>query len=378
MDAFFASVEQRDDPALRGRPVLVGGDGGRGVVCAASYESRPFGCRSAMPMAMARRLCPQAVIVRPSFEKYRVASERVFLIFDRFTPLVEPLSIDEAFLDVTGSERLHGDGVTIAAAIRRLIRDEVGLTASVGVAPNKFLAKLASDLRKPDGLAIVDSRWIAEQLPKMPVRAMWGVGPALEAKLVRQGITTFADLASASIERLERLAGSDAERLRRLAFGQDEREIVTDRSAKSIGQERTFGVDLSDPASVRETLLGEVESIARRLRRAGLAAARVTVKIRFGDFQTITRSTTLEAATDRTDLLWNAASTLFDTWSRREFAPVRLIGAALSSLGSVSDSAGLFTVADDERRRRIDRVADRVVERFGADAIRRAGGRKAR
>jgi DNA polymerase-4 len=374
LDAFFASVEQRDDPSLRGRPVLVGGSGPRGVVSAASYEARRFGCRSAMPTASARRLCPEAVVVKPRFEAYSAASEAVFDLMERTTPLIEPLSIDEAFLDVTGSRRLLGDGPTIAQHLRDRINRATGLTASVGVASNKFLAKLASDFSKPDGLAVVDDAWLREVLPGLSIGRLWGVGPVLEKALRRRGLHTFRDVAEAEPAVLGPLVGGDAARLQRLARGVDERPVVVDRAAKSIGQERTFAEDLVEVEEVKAILLREVEAIARRLRRAGLRARTLSLKIRFGDYRTISRSTTWDSPADRTDLLWQRAEQLFDQWAAASFQPVRLIGASVSQLASGPLQPGLFTHEDEARRQALDAVADRIAERFGRAAASRGGG----
>src|SRR4051812_1643893 len=246
MDAFFASVEVRDNPELRGKPVLVGHDGPRGVVAAASYEARVFGCHSAQPMAVAKRLCPQAVVVSGRQGRYREASEQVFAIFERFTPGIQPLSIDEAFLDVTGSLRALGPAEGIAAEIKRAVRAETQLTASVGVAPNKFLAKLASDLEKPDGLTVVRPEDVDRVLTPLPIGKIWGIGPKTAKRLNDLNVKTIGDLRRMSIEWLTERFGSDAEHYRDLALGRDERPVTPDRQAKSIGQEETFGVDVAD------------------------------------------------------------------------------------------------------------------------------------
>ncbi|MHC4949176.1 MAG: DNA polymerase IV, partial [Planctomycetota bacterium] len=243
MDAFFAAVEQLDRPELRGRPLLVGGDGPRGVVAAASYEARRFGCHSAQPTAVARRLCPGAVVVRPRGRRYREVSDAVFEILRRFTPVVEPLSIDEAFLDVTGSRRLHGPPARIAAAIRAAIRAEQGLTASVGVAPNKFLAKVASDLDKPDGLVVVPADDVEGFLRDLPVERLWGVGPATATRLRSLGVATFGDVRALPVQTLEARLGSWGRRLHALARGEDERPVEVTRGARSISHERTFPRD---------------------------------------------------------------------------------------------------------------------------------------
>jgi DNA polymerase-4 len=375
MDAFYASVEQLDNPELRGLPVVVGHDGPRGVVAAASYESRRFGCRSAMPIGRAKRLCPSLVIVSPRMHRYVEVSERVFTIFESITPLVEPLSIDEAFLDVGGSIRMFGQPPEIAARIRRRIVEQTGLTASVGVAPNKFLAKLCSEWDKPDGLTVLGEDEVLERLAPLPIKRMWGVGPATEKRLVARGIETFGDLHGMTLEEARAKLGDHAEHFWRLARGDDTRSVVPDGEARSLGAEQTFGHDLEPAEAVRQVLLAQVDRVALRLRRHGLAARTVTVKIRFGDFQTISRSVTLPNASDRTDLLRERASELFMRWARSEFQPVRLIGASLSQLGPLgAGQQSLFRDATDEHGRSIDRATDAVREKYGTGAIRRGAG----
>jgi len=375
MDAFYASVEQRDRPELRGRPVLVGGSGPRGVVCAASYEARAFGCHSAQPMSQARRLCPQAIVVGVRGAVYHDVSRQVFEILETFTPLVEPLSVDEAFLDVTGSHRLHGDALAIAKRIRERVRAETKLTCSVGVAPNKFLAKLASGMNKPDALTIIEADRVRETLTPLPIGMMWGVGPATESKLKSLGINTFGDALAYPLSTLEARIGSYAHRLQQLARGEDDREVTPDGQAKSISHEQTFMIDLVDPQMVREVLLEQTEAVAVRLRRNALGARSVTVKIRFSDFETITRSATLDDPTDRTDLLWRAASSLFDMWAALAYQPVRLIGMAAGNLGPNESQMNLFTQREDARRQLVDRTADAIKQRFGKAAIHRGSPR---
>lgn len=373
MDAFFASVEQRDNPELRGKPVLVGGTSQRGVVAAASYEARVFGCRSAMPSAVARRLCPQAIFVKGRHERYREVSDQVFEIFEGFTPLVEPLSIDEAFLDVTGSRRLLGSEVEIAAAIRARIREVTGLTASVGVAANKFLAKLASDMHKPDGLTVIEPGRVHEILDPLPIGRMWGVGPAAEKRLHRLGVRTFAQLRALEPSTLAGALGSWGERAGRLARGEDDRPVIPDHEAKSVGHETTFFENLADPEDVRAVLLQLTEDTARRLRRKGRRARTVTCKIRYGDFETITRSRTLDAATSTTSELWAAARSIFDAWAARSFQPVRLIGVSTSGLAEAAETQlPLFADPAGEKQRALDAASDAVSEKFGKGAIRRA------
>ena len=373
MDGFYAAVEQRDNPELRGKPVLVGGRGPRGVVTTASYEARPFGCHSAQPMAVALRLCPHAIVVPTRMGRYREASEAVFDIIHDFTPLVQPLSIDEAFLDVTGSTRLLGSPVEIARELKRRIRATTRLTASVGVAPNKFLAKLASDLDKPDGLTVIDAGNVDRVLPPLPVSKLWGVGPKTARRMEGMAVHTFGDVRKLSPERLSRLCGIDGEHYWRLAHGLDDRPVTPDSQAKSVGQEETFGHNLEDPQAVRDVMLAQAEQVGSRLRRYHLRARGVTVKIRFGDFQTITRAAALPAPTDLTGDIWTHAVALFDRWAASEFQPVRLIGVTATRLTSDGEQLDLFAAAENERKRRLDGTLDRINARFGRRSIHRGG-----
>lgn len=374
MDAFFASVEQRDRPELRGRPVLVAWDRPRSIVTTASYEARPFGCRSAQPVAVAKRLCPHAVIVPPRFEAYAEASDAVMSMLKELSPLVEPLSIDEAFVDLTGTERLLGAAPDVAERVRRRIRDELRLTASCGVAPNKFLAKLASDLRKPDGLTVVRPGDESAVLDPLPVERLWGVGPKSGEELRRLGIPTIGALRAFGDDRLAALLGPSARHWAALARGEDDRPVVAGAEAKSIGREQTFEEDLGDAAEVRAVLLAQAEDVGRRLRRQRLAARGVSLKIRYGAFETITRQTTLEEATDATADLWAAASRVWDLWASASFRPVRLVGVTATRLER-GGGGTLFGAADRERRRALDSALDAIDARFGAGAVRRAGGR---
>lgn len=371
MDAFFAAVEQRDHPELRGRPVLVGSDRPRGVVAAASYEARKFGCHSAQPMVIARRLCPQAVIVSAGFARYRAVSNEIFEILHGFTPVVEPLSIDEAFLDVTDSRRLLGSGEQIAIAIRQRIFNQTKLTASVGVAENKFLAKLASDLNKPDGLTVITPENLEEVLSPLPVGRIWGIGPKAAKKLEGMNLKTIGDLRRMTAGWFTDHFGSDGEHYRRLVFGLDDRPVQGDAQAKQISQEVTFEVDLADAEEVRGVLLEQVEQVARRLRRHGLLAGGVTLKIRYGDFQTITRSMTAVEPTDVTAELWRMGLDVFNRWADRGFQPVRLIGFAARSLTSERPQAMLFEDPAGMRQKRVDQVVDAITHRLGPGAIRR-------
>ncbi len=371
MDAFFASVEQLDHPEYRGKPLLVGGMGNRGVVSAASYEARKFGCRSAQPMAVAKRMCPQAIVVRGNYARYKQISRQIMEIFNRYTPLVEPLSIDEAFLDVTLSLPLFGPAETIAKSIRADIVRETGVTASIGVAPNKFLAKLASDMNKPDGLTVLDESNIAAVLPPLPIEKMWGVGPKTAERLRGMGVKTFGDISRMPIEMLKIRVGEDAERWQRLSRGEDHREVHTERDAKSIGQEQTFGENLTDPEAVRSVLLEECEDVATKLRRQNITARSVTVKIRYGNFQTITRRCTLERGTNVTIDFWHAARQLFDAWAVGSFQPVRLIGVQAGHLSDGPEQFDLFPDQSEAKQKKVDKAIDAINKKFGKSVVNR-------
>jgi len=378
MDAFYAAVEQLDRPELRGKPVLVGSDRRRGVVATASYEARVYGCRSAQPMAVARRLCPHAIVVPPRGARYLELSRRVFALFRELTPLVQGISIDEAFLDLTGTEELHGPAVDAARALRRRILEETGLTASVGVAPNKFLAKLASDRDKPDGLVVVTEEDLHTWLPGLSASSLPGVGPAAAARLRSAGIETVGDLRDGDLAGLRRRLGRDADRLHRLAHGLDDRAVVPEHTPKSLGHEQTFEYDLERPEDVRGVLFGQAERVARRVRSSGLLAAGVAVKIRFGNYETITRSARVDPPSATTRDLAGAARRAFDRFARAGFRPVRLIGVSASPLVRPERQLGLFVDPRAEREEGLDRALDRIVERFGAGAIGRAAGARRR
>ena len=334
MDAFYASVEQRDDPSLRGRPVAVGGrPDQRGVVAAASYEARTFGVRSAIPMARAVRLCPELVIVPPDFKKYAAVSAQVFALFRGVTPLVEPLSLDEAYLDVTENAWGEPLGVDVARRLKARIQDETRLTASAGVAPNKFLAKIASGWRKPDGLTVIAPERIERFLQTLPVDALWGVGPKTAARFRQAGIARLVDVREASDELLKNVVGSWAESLRQLAFGVDERAVNPNQERKSIGCEETYAKDLAEIEPIR----AEVERMARRtaeiLGRKKLRARTVVLKLRYANFRTITRSQTREPATDSGDEIAGRAVGLLEKTDAGR-APVRLLGVSVHGLDS--------------------------------------------
>ncbi len=339
MDAFYASVEQRDDPALRGRPVAVGGSPqGRGVVAAASYEARAFGVLSAIPMARAVRLCPDLVIVRPDFSKYSSVSKQVFEIFRSVTPLVEGLSLDEAYLDVTENAWNEPLGVTVARRIKALIREGTGLTASAGVAPNKFLAKIASGWKKPDGLTVIAPERVESFLQQLPVDALWGVGPVTAARLRARGIEKLLDVRTIDPALLHEAVGSWADWLIDLSHGRDSRPVEPNRSAKSCGTENTYAQDITDIGSIRESIgemAGECVGWLERKRRV---CRTVTIKVRYTDFTTITRSCTFPAPTRETDLIREAAVNLL-LKTRAGTTPVRLLGVSVHNLLTDEEAA---------------------------------------
>ncbi len=380
MDAFFASVEQRDRPELAGKPVLVGGNPNqRGVVSAASYEARPFGCHSAMPMATAMRLCPQAIVVPVRMERYAEVSEQIFKIFQQFTPLVEPVSIDEAFLDVTGCQRLFGSPESIAREIKKRIKTETQLTASVGVAPNKFLAKLASDLKKPDGLVVVPMDRIEEFLDPLPVSKLWGVGKATLPRFEQLGLRTFGDVRKRPITDLQKYFGAAGEDFYHFVRGIDDRPVATESETKSISTETTFAADipLKNLEYLRGVLLDQTDQVARRLRQQEFLAKTVTLKIRSPDFTTLTRSITLANPTDQTDEFWKAAGELFDKWAREKPFAVRLLGVGLSSLSTHhGQQLLLFDQDQTNRHRQLDQAMDKIRDKFGSGVIGRGLGPK--
>ena len=332
MDAFYASVEQRDDPSLRGHPVAVGGDPSRrGVVAAASYEARVYGIRSAMSMTRAVRLCPNLKIVRPDFPRYRAVSDRIFTLFRAVTPLVEPLSLDEAYLDATTNAWDEPLGVTVAQRLKRQIREDTGLTASAGVAPNKFLAKIASGWRKPDGLTVIAPGRVEQFLRGLPIDALWGVGPVTARKLRAIGVGRLVDVRSVDRALLARTVGSQAEWLRQLSAGVDPRPIVADRARKSCGTEHTFATDLTDAQEIRERLATMARANAEWLRRTGLVARTVTIKVRYADFSTITRSHTDHVPTADAEHISARALALAERTEAGR-VPVRLLGVSVHNL----------------------------------------------
>ena len=367
MDAFYASVEVRDNPSLRGQPVIVGGTPeGRGVVSAASYEARAFGVHSAMSAARAVQLCPDGVFLRGRMERYAEVSRQIFAVFRDFTPLVEPLSIDEAFLDVSGCRRLFGSPVKIGRLIKQRVADEVGLVASVGVAANKFLAKLASDLEKPNGFVVIRPDEAAALLASLPVGKLWGVGKVAEAKLQQHGIHLVGDLLAAPRTELIQRFGDHMHHLLELAVGFDERPVIPSHEAKSVGNETTFGQDIADAHQLHEILNHLCDKVARRLRADDFLAGTLTLKARFPDFSTHTRSITLPEPTDSDVEIRDQARRLLAHNLQRRGRPLRLIGITASHLTRTRRvQAELFPDPAKQRDRELDRVLDNVRGRFG-------------
>ncbi|MEI2764250.1 MAG: DNA polymerase IV [Dermatophilaceae bacterium] len=372
MDAFYASVSLLEHPHLRGRPVIVGGSG-RSVVLSATYEARAYGVTSAMPMARARRLCPQALVVPADHDRYAAVSDAVMATFRSVTDRVEPLSLDEAFLDVRPAVRRLGSPTRIAQWLRDTIADEQGVTCSVGAAPTKFVAKIASGLAKPDGLLVVPSDGVLALLHQLPVAALWGVGDRTEEALARLGLRTVGDLAHTPVDTLRRALGeATGTHLHELAWGRDERRVEPEHVEKSIGSDETFGRDIDDPVLIHRELLRLAERTAGRVRAAGMLGRTVTLKVRFADFTTITRSRTLRDPTDVSREIYAAARALFDGLGLQR-ARIRLVGVRMEGLVE-SERALVQPRLDDPEHgwRDADRAVDRASARFGAGAVRPA------
>lgn len=370
MDAFYAAVEVLDDPSLSGLPLIIGSPDGRSVVSSASYEARRYGVRAAMPVSQALRLCPSARIVPPHFHRYQAVSRQVMAIFESFTPLVEPLSVDEAFLDVRGVRRLWGSPARIAHLVRERVKDEVGITCSVGVAATKHVAKMASTISKPDGMLVIAAADTQDFLDPRPVRAMWGVGPKAAEALEGRGIRTVRDIRTSSQAMLDRAVGPAlSARLAELARGEDPRTVETERVEKSVGHEETFDTDISDRTFLRAELLRLADRVAARLRRAEWETSTVAIKIRFDDFRTLSRSQTLSEPTAVGQRIGEAAQALFDQIERRD--PVRLVGVRAEKLRPAG-GGGFGLWDDDEDWRRVEGAVDDAVARFGTTTISRA------
>ncbi|MBW2158186.1 MAG: DNA polymerase IV [Deltaproteobacteria bacterium] len=371
MDAFYPSVEVLDNPALKGKPVIVGGSKERGVVSSASYEARKFGIHSAQPIAKAKRLCPGGIFLPVRMSRYQEISKQVFKIFHRFTPLVEPISIDEAFLDVTDSIRLFGQPGNIAKKIKQIILTETGLTISAGVAPSKFVAKIASDIDKPDGLTVVHPDDVRDFLDPLPVKKMWGVGKVSQRLLSRLNIHNFRDLRQTPVKVLEKKFGKHGVKIHLLAMGVDERDVIPDHDVKSIGHEQTFLQDIISLDTVQKELLALGSKVARRMRQKGLKGKTITLKVKYSDFVQITRSVTLPKSIDDGSEIYSVACRLLEK-TRVTKKPVRLLGISLSQLSCLGTGTQLSLFDQDrssQERQRLNTVLDSLYEKYGDKSV---------
>lgn len=369
MDAFFASVEQLDDPELRGLPVIVGGQSMRGVVSTCSYEARKFGVHSAMPMVEAHRLCPQGIYVPGRMQRYKEVSQQVMEIFHDISPLVEQLSIDEAFLDLTGMEGLYGSAIEAAKLVKQRIKNELGLTASVGLAPNKFLAKMASDMNKPDGLTVIEHEKVRSFIAELPVTKIFGIGAAAKKELLQYGIVTIGQLAAADKRILQRIFGKNADTVRHLAMGIDKRPVVPDYEPKSIGRETTFERDLTTYEECRREVLHLSEQTGYRLRRKGYCGHTLTLKVKYADFKTITRSITGESDISCDEDIFALADRLLKNVPLGK--GVRLLGVTVSNLADGQST--MLGFEEDERTKQRNAALDNLKKRFGESVIKRGG-----
>ena len=371
MDAFYPSVEILDNPALRGKPVIVGGGKERGVVSSASYEARRFGVHSAQPVAKAKRLCPDGVFLPVRMSRYQEISKQVFKIFYRFTPLVEPLSIDEAFLDVTGSIRLFGQPEDIAKQIKQIVLTETGLTVSAGVAPSKFVAKIASDIDKPDGLTVVHPDGVRDFLDPLPVKKMWGVGKVTQLSLSHLNIHTFRELRQTPVKVLEKKIGKHGVKIHLLAMGIDERDVIPEHDVKSIGHEQTFSQDIIALNVAQKELLALSNKVARRMRHKGLKGKTITLKVKYFDFVQITRSATLPKSIDDGFELYSVACRLLKKTEITK-KPIRLLGISLSQLSfsGIGTQLSLFDQdPSSQKRQRLNIALDSLYEKFGDKSV---------
>lgn len=375
MDAFFASVEQLDHPEWRGKPVIVGGPSeSRGVVSAASYEAREFGVRSAMPMVSAKLRCPHAVFVVPRGSRYSEVSEQIMAIFEKITPLVEPVSVDEAFLDITGSQRLFGTPEEIASTLKKDIKEQTGLTASVGIAPTKFVAKLASDLEKPDGLVIIREGEVERRLAPLDISRVWGVGKQFEKSLHKIGIHTIGDIRNWPLEYLEKTFGVAGKQLYLLSRGIDPREVECDSEAKSISNEYTFIEDVSDIEELRINLEYLSDKVARRMRSERVLGKVVSLKVRYDDFKTVTRRKSLDSPCALGKIISDIAYEMLLKKTDAGVVPVRLIGVGMSGLvaQNIDQQKNLFKQDEIDKIEKVEKAADKIRQKLGKDAIRRA------
>jgi DNA polymerase IV len=371
MDAFYPSVEILDNPELKGKPVIVGGSKERGVVSSASYEARKFGVHSAQPVAKAIRLCPDGILLPVRMSRYQDISKQVFEIFYRFTPLVEPLSIDEAFLDVTGSMRLFGRPENIAKEIKKIVLTETGLTISAGVAPSKFVAKIASDMDKPDGLTVVHSDGIRDFLDPLPVEKMWGVGKVTQRFLSRLNIHTFKELRQTPVKVLEDKIGKHGVKIHQLAMGIDEREVIPEHDVKSIGHEQTFSQDIVSMNTVQKELLALSNKVARRMRHKNLNGKTITLKVKYFDFVQVTRSTTLPKSIDDGSQIYSIVCGLLKKTEVTK-KPIRLLGISLSQLNfsGIGTQLSLFDQdRSSQKRQRLNLALDSLYEKFGDRSV---------
>ncbi len=382
MDAFYASVEERENPGLKGRPLIVGGQASaRGVVAAANYAAREFGVYSAMPVATAVKRCPDLVIIKPRGNLYSQVSRQITAIFNRYTPRIEPLSLDEAFLDPGGSERLYGGAIEIGRRIKADIKQELELVASVGVAPNKFLAKLASDHDKPDGFTVIYAEQVQSFLDPLPVERIWGVGRVTRARLSESGIHSVLDLRSRSKEFLAREFGKHGQQLWNLAHGVDDREVTPDSEVKSVSQETTFDHDITEYGSIESSVMYLTECVGYRLREAGIKGKTVTVKIRYDDFRTITRSRSLDFHTNATDDIWRAARQILRRTLKDQPVSIRLAGVRMSGFEeNESRQTTIFDRIVDEadpenprsdKKQLLDSLTDKIKNKYGKGSIKR-------
>ncbi len=371
IDAFYPSVEMLDNPALKGKPVIVGGSKERGVVSSASYEARKFGVHSAQPIAKAKRLCPHGIFLPVRMSRYQEISKQVFEIFHRFTPLVEPISIDEAFLDVTGSIRLFGGPENIAKKIKQIIFAETGLTISAGIAPSKFVAKIASDIDKPDGLTVVDADGVQDFLDPLPIQKMWGVGQVSQLLLSRLNIHTFKDLRQTPVKILEKKFGKHGVKMHLLAMGTDDRDVIPEHDVKSIGHELTFSQDITSLDVAQKELLVLSNKVGRRMRHKRLKGKTITLKVKYYDFVQITRSTTLPKSTDDGSKIYSVACGLLEKTEVTK-KPIRLLGVSLSQLSFLRIGTQLSLFDQDpssQKRERLNIVLDSLYEKYGDKSI---------
>ena len=374
MDAFYASVEQLDNPELKGKPLIVGArPEQRGVVAAASYEARKYGIHSAMPTSRAIKLCPTLIILPVRMSRYSEISKQINKIFYDYTPEIEPISLDEAFLDVTGSIKLFGSAELIGREIKRRIKEELGLTASVGVASNKFLAKLASDLNKPDGFVVITEQNKQQILDPLSVSKIWGIGKVTEQLLYVRNIKTIEQLRKTPLTTLRTILGNRAEEVLNLAQGIDDREVESLREAKSISTEETFIEDVIDKEFLSKVLLDQVEQVAQRLRAGGLEGKTINLKFRYKDFTTITRSHGMSEFTNTTKILQQGADQIFEEWYKKSADKIRLLGFGVSNLRAEGGSGQqlLFSNQEDKKQKKIDEVFDKIRNKYGEDGLRR-------